>query len=121
MRSRTKLCLTCLPLLATACSSASGDPSARATAVSEIQGDTPSLGALRVDPEGDVDSRTPIRHLVGIFQENVSFDHYFGTYPQAANPPGDPRSVPDDDTPTANGPTSFLLTPNPNGAKPPRA
>src|SRR5262249_46499516 len=28
---------------------------------------------------------TPIQHLVVIFQENVSFDHYFGTYPIAAN------------------------------------
>ena len=25
---------------------------------------------------------TPIKHVVVIFQENVSFDHYFGTYPQ---------------------------------------
>ena len=24
---------------------------------------------------------TPIKHVVVIFQENVSFDHYFGTYP----------------------------------------
>jgi len=24
---------------------------------------------------------TPIQHLVVIFQENVSFDHYFATYP----------------------------------------
>ena len=31
---------------------------------------------------------TPIKHLVIIFQENVSFDHYFGTYPNAPNPPG---------------------------------
>ena len=29
---------------------------------------------------------TPIKHLVVIFQENVSFDHYFGTYPYATNP-----------------------------------
>ena len=29
---------------------------------------------------------TPIKHLVVIFQENVSFDHYFGTYPNATNP-----------------------------------
>ncbi|HUZ56496.1 MAG TPA: alkaline phosphatase family protein [Streptosporangiaceae bacterium] len=27
---------------------------------------------------------TPIKHLVVIFDENVSFDHYFGTYPFAA-------------------------------------
>jgi phospholipase C len=31
---------------------------------------------------------TPIKHLVVIFQENVSFDHYFGTYPNAANTSG---------------------------------
>ena len=30
---------------------------------------------------------TKIQHLVVIFQENVSFDHYFATYPVAANPP----------------------------------
>src|SRR5438445_9987135 len=28
---------------------------------------------------------TTIQHLVVIFQENVSFDHYFGTYPKALN------------------------------------
>ena len=33
--------------------------------------------------------RTPIKHLVVIFQENVSFDHYFGTYPKAQNKPGE--------------------------------
>ena len=33
-------------------------------------------------------TRTPIQHLVVIFQENVSFDHYFGTYPDAANTDG---------------------------------
>lgn len=31
---------------------------------------------------------TPIKHLVVLFDENVSFDHYFGTYPQAANTDG---------------------------------
>src|SRR4029077_20210572 len=33
--------------------------------------------------------RTPIKHVIVIFQENVSFDHYFATYPQAANLPGE--------------------------------
>lgn len=33
---------------------------------------------------------TPIQHVVVIFQENVSFDHYFGTYPHAANTDGNP-------------------------------
>jgi phospholipase C len=31
---------------------------------------------------------TPVKHLVVIFDENVSFDHYFGTYPVAANTDG---------------------------------
>ena len=35
-------------------------------------------------------SGTPIKHLVVIFQENVSFDHYFGTYPRATNSSGQP-------------------------------
>jgi phospholipase C len=63
---------------------------------------------------------TPIRHLVVIFQENVSFDHYFGTYPVAANPAGEPQFVADSDTPTVNGLNEFLLTTNPNGVNPSR-
>jgi phospholipase C len=35
-------------------------------------------------------TQTPIQHVVVIFQENVSFDHYFGTYPNAANTDGQP-------------------------------
>ncbi|WP_210586173.1 phospholipase C [Streptomyces sp. GESEQ-35] len=31
---------------------------------------------------------TPIKHVVVIYDENVSFDHYFATYPQAANTDG---------------------------------
>jgi phospholipase C len=33
---------------------------------------------------------TPIKHLVIIYGENESFDHYFGTYPQSQNPAGEP-------------------------------
>jgi len=32
---------------------------------------------------------TKIKHVVVIFGENVSYDHYFGTYPNAANPAGE--------------------------------
>ena len=42
---------------------------------------------------------TPIKHLVVIFGENESFDHYFGTYPTAVNPPGQPRFRPLPGTP----------------------
>ena len=57
---------------------------------------------------------TPIQHVVVIFQENVSFDHYFGTYPHAMNPPGEPRFVADPNTPAVNGLSGALLTRNPN-------
>ncbi len=61
---------------------------------------------------------TPIKHLVVIFQENVSFDHYFGTYPNATNPPGEPAFTPTPDTPSVNGLSEDLLTMNPNSANP---
>ncbi|HTJ31357.1 MAG TPA: alkaline phosphatase family protein [Acidobacteriaceae bacterium] len=32
---------------------------------------------------------TPIKHIVVIFGENISFDHYFGTYPKAQNNSGE--------------------------------
>lgn len=63
---------------------------------------------------GGAETATPIKHLVVIFQENVSFDHYFGTYPWATNPAGEPRFVAAPETPTVNGLTGTLLTANPN-------
>ena len=56
----------------------------------------------------------PIRHLVVIFQENISFDHYFGTYPNATNPQGEPAFHALPGTPTVNGLSGALLTDNPN-------
>ena len=62
---------------------------------------------------------TPIKHVVVIFDENISFDHYFGTYPNAANTSGQPfYAAPG--TPTVNGLTGSLLTANPNGVNPQR-
>jgi phospholipase C len=63
---------------------------------------------------------TPIRHLVVIFQENVSFDHYFGTYPNATNPRGEPAFNAAAGTPSVNGLSGPLLTNNPNSANPQR-
>jgi phospholipase C len=57
---------------------------------------------------------TPIKHVVIIFGENVSFDHYFGTYPYAANPRNEPRFVAAPGTPSVNGYTAGLLYNNPN-------
>jgi phospholipase C len=59
-------------------------------------------------------SATPIQHLVVIFNENVSFDHYFGTYPVATNPAGEPKFKAAPDTPTVNGLGTALLNSNPN-------
>jgi phospholipase C len=72
------------------------------------------------------ETTTPIEHLVVIFQENVSFDHYFATYPIALNPPGEPRFHAREDTPSVNGlgtlvdgqPEGVLLTNNPNASNP---
>ncbi|HZR90105.1 MAG TPA: alkaline phosphatase family protein [Bradyrhizobium sp.] len=58
---------------------------------------------------------TPIKHVVILFNENRSFDHYFATYPKAANPPGEIPFVAKPHTPTvANLATAGLLTNNPN-------
>jgi phospholipase C len=62
----------------------------------------------------DFSTDTPIKHVVIIFQENITFDHYFATYPKAANPPGEPRFIAQDNTPAVNGLTDGLLTNNPN-------
>ncbi|HWY94205.1 MAG TPA: alkaline phosphatase family protein, partial [Steroidobacteraceae bacterium] len=46
--------------------------------------------------------RPTIKHVVIIFQENASFDHYFATYPDAKNSEGT-RFVARSNTPTVNG------------------
>jgi len=84
-------------------------------------------------PGGGSGTSTPIKHVVVIFQENVSFDHYFGTYPNAANTDGQTfHAAPG--TPAVDGllpatsnslPPSLrhstnLLTSNPNSALPKR-
>jgi phospholipase C len=63
---------------------------------------------------------TPIKHVVVIFDENISFDHYFGTYPTALNPPGEPQFHALPGTPTVNGLNDALLTANPNENLPQR-
>ncbi len=69
---------------------------------------------------GGVSTSTPIKHLVVIFQENVSFDHYFGTYPDATNPSGEPPFRASSGTPSINGLSGALLTNNPNEGNPQR-
>ncbi len=66
------------------------------------------------DRSAAVKTATPIKHLVVIFDENNSFDHYFGTYPVAQNNPGEIPFHAAPDTPAVNGLTPTLLTKNPN-------
>jgi phospholipase C len=73
----------------------------------------PALAASKSEPKG-APTATPIRHLVVIFQENVSFDHYFATYPVATNPAGEPSFTAAPNTPTVNGLGNALLNANPN-------
>jgi len=61
---------------------------------------------------------TTIDHLVIIFQENKSFDGYFGVYPTATNPPGQPAFAARAGTPAVKGLTPALLAYNPNESNP---
>jgi phospholipase C len=58
-----------------------------------------SFDAAQVD---HLPTATPIKHLVVIYQENDSFDHYFATYPHASNPAGEPAFHPAAGTPQVN-------------------
>jgi len=52
----------------------------------------------------NTETTTPIKHVIVIFQENVSFDHYFATYPFAANTTaGEPVFEAAPDTPAVDG------------------
>jgi phospholipase C len=85
--------------------------------------------ALPAQAASGTGTATPIEHIVVIFQENVSFDHYFGTYPTALNPAGEPAFTAAPGTPSVNGlgtlvngqPEGVLLTDNPNANNPANA
>jgi phospholipase C len=82
---------------------------------------TAPVGLRAQDDSGSTPTATPIKHVVVIFQENVSFDHYFGTYPDAL--PNADGSVyfkkAKNGAPRVNNLESAgLLTNNPNGVNP---
>jgi phospholipase C len=80
---------------------------------------SPLVTRARAEHPGGPSTRlTPIDHLVVIFQENVSFDHYFATYPHAANTDGTPFTA-KPNTPIINGMfAGGLLDHNPNSTQP---
>ncbi|WIB67758.1 alkaline phosphatase family protein [Curtobacterium sp. MCBD17_035] len=91
---------------------------AGATAVAAV-----TVGAIAIapltasatnQPASSSRTSTPIKHLVVLFDENVSFDHYFGTYPNATNTDGTTFAAAKG-TPRVNDlVTSGTLTGNPN-------
>ncbi len=83
--------------------------------------------ALAATVPGDVSAHTPesaptttpIKHVIVIFQENISFDHYFATYPHATNPGGESAFHAKSDTPRVdNLLAGGLLDQNPNSTQP---
>ncbi|MGA8170771.1 MAG: alkaline phosphatase family protein [Methylocystis sp.] len=67
-----------------------------------------TTSSASVVAEDRIKTATPIKHLVVIFQENVSFDHYFGAYPTALNDAGETRFAVLETTPIS---VNNLLTP----------
>jgi phospholipase C len=94
-----------------------------------------TAGAGAEERDRDFHTATPIKHLVVIFQENVSYDHYFATYPKAQNNAGEtsflasPRTPPNNNLvtpldvdhnfmPLTGGPNLLTHNPNDNPAAP---
>ena len=94
---------------------------ASATALTALGSTAPAWAAVPAGHPGHPSTATPIKHVVVLFDENISFDHYFATYPKAANTDGTrftaskktPRNI---DTLAHAG----LLTKNPNQYLPKR-
>ncbi len=128
-RSRLRPYLVVTAAVALAAGAAAGATAANAStsANSPFAGyETPSTVSSVLYRGGN--TTTPIKHIVTIFDENVSFDHYFGTYPYAANTDGTTFTA-KRGTPavtglyakiTKNGPVGPLLTSNPNEYNPQR-
>jgi phospholipase C len=77
--------------------------------------------AASAEPAMAGSGTTPIKHLVVMFQENVSFDHYFGVYPKVTAKAGAAAVfTARPGTPAINGLSAVLLEHNPNSANPMR-
>ncbi|MEU1343740.1 alkaline phosphatase family protein [Streptomyces sp. NPDC005827] len=94
---------------------------AGAAALTVLGGTAPSWAAVPAGHGGGSSTATPIKHVVVLFDENISFDHYFATYPKAANTDGTKftasKNTPKDVDTLAH---AGLLTKNPNQYLPKR-
>jgi phospholipase C len=128
LRKRLRLTIAVAASFALAAAVAIGASAASASSTPKFAGyHTPALVSASYYRDTNK-TATPIKHLVVIFDENVSFDHYFGTYPYAANTDGT-KFVARPGTPKVNGlyskitksgPVGPLLTSNPNEYNPQR-
>jgi len=126
LRKRLRLTIAVAASFALAAGVAIGATAASASSTPKFAGyHTPALVSAGYYRDTNR-TATPIKHLVVIFDENVSFDHYFGTYPYAANTDGTPFHA-KPGTPAVNGlytkitksgPAGPLLTSNPNEYNP---
>lgn len=73
-----------------------------------------TLSAIAGSSSDHAPTATPIKHVIVLFQENISFDHYLGTYPNALNAPGEQPFNAYPGTPSVNGLPPSLLTQNQN-------
>jgi phospholipase C len=76
--------------------------------------------APRIKSIGSTKPTTPIRHVIVIYDENVSLDHYSTTYPYAKNPANEPPFYAVPGTTTVIGLAAAFLNHNPNKANPKR-
>lgn len=72
------------------------------------------LSSATASDDPSILAPSKISHIVVIYQENISFDHYFATYPNAKNPAGEPKFTGSASTPAVNGLSGILLTSNLN-------
>ncbi|TXJ75962.1 phospholipase [Streptomyces lavendulae] len=90
-------------------------------ALTALGSNAPGWAATSAHGHGASSAATPIKHVVVLFDENISFDHYFATYPKAANTDGTQftasRHTPKDIDTLAN---AGLLEHNPNQYAPKR-
>jgi phospholipase C len=75
---------------------------AGATGPKGAGGEAGAPGVGFTDPAAQYATATPIKHVVVVFGENISFDHYFGTYPTAQNNTGETAFTAAAGTPAVN-------------------
>lgn len=76
------------------------------------------LASFAHGAQSQVETTTPIKHLVIVMLQDESFDRYFGRYPIAENHPGEKPFHALKTTPKVAGYTTALMTKNPNLTNP---